>query len=176
MEGALFELARSGGAWKETIIHAFKDADTDGQVPHGGVVFDSAGNLYGATRWGGRSSNGTAYELSPNGSGGWTEKLLWGFGSGTDGQNPQGGVLLDSAGNVYGTTELGGTNGAGIVFQLVPGTNGSWTENILHNFNASDFSDGGYPWAGLTWNAGILYGATPNDGGYGGGTAYQVTP
>ena len=108
------------GGYSETVLHSFGNGN-DGANPYAGVIMDDfTGNLYGTTISGGIHGNGTAFELTPNGSGGWTETVLRSFGSGTDGINPYGGLILDGAGNLYGTTEDGGIHGAGTVFEITP--------------------------------------------------------
>ena len=130
--GIVFELSPTGGgSWTETILHAFGSGD-DGAFPYGGLIFDAAGNLYGTTLYGGftstycENSGGfparTAFELSPTGSGSWTETILHFFGSGDDGALPFDSLIFDTAGNLYGTT--GACDVAafecGIVFELSP--------------------------------------------------------
>jgi len=178
LSGTVFELhPTSTGQWAEKVLHNFIGGD--GQVPVSTLIFDAAGNLYGATRWGGAGLNtaGTVFEMSPSTNGNWKETVLHTFGSGTDGQNPEAGVIMDAAGNLYGTTEVGGTNGNGIVFELTPSTSG-WSETVLHNFNSSNFSDGGYPWSGLILNsAGNLVGTTSAGGTHGGGgVVFEIVP
>ena len=146
--------------WQETQLHSFVMA-TDGAFPQGEIVFDSAGNLYGGAETGGTARAGTVYELSPA-QGTWTLTVLHDFAGGlNDGQFPLGGVQLDPAGNIYGTTAEGGNgDGEGIVFQLVP-SGSSWTLNILYNFQLS--SGGITPTAGvIVGPGGNLYGGTPN--------------
>jgi uncharacterized repeat protein (TIGR03803 family) len=137
------------------------------------LVFDTAGNLYGTTYGGGSSNDGTVFELSP-GANGWTEKVLHNFRKdGTDGVTPEAGVIIDAAGNLYGTAARGGS-GLGIVFELSPDAGGNWTEKVLHAFQHS--GDGGNPAATLTLDAGNLYGTT--EGGVTGayGSAFMLTP
>jgi uncharacterized repeat protein (TIGR03803 family) len=122
--GVVFELSPdSGGGWTETVLHTFGGAD--GSFPMAGLAMDSAGNLYGTTLRGGNlsvcggSGCGGVFELSPKVGGGWTETVLHKFGAGgRDGINPQGGVILDAAGNLYGTTRGGGDNTQGTVFKI----------------------------------------------------------
>ncbi len=105
----------------------------------------------------------------------WTEKLLHNFGNGTDGASPYAGLIFDAAGNLYGTTSVGGTHGRGTVFELTPQAGGGWTENVLHSFSIP--TDGYYPQAGLIFDAaGNLYGTTRNGGGNRGGTVFELTP
>src|SRR6202035_2810267 len=132
----VFELSppqQKGGAWTETVLYSFPTAK-QGYVPRGDLVFDSAGNLYGATEFGGGfgicDQNiylycGAVFELSPpkTKGGKWTEKVLHGFKGGADGANPNGGLLLDSTGAIYGTTAWGGGTtcqgpGCGTAFEL----------------------------------------------------------
>src|SRR5579872_1125347 len=103
--GTAFEMTRNqDGSWSQTIVHAFNHTVADGDEPFGNLVFDAAGNLYGTTYYGGAYGEGVVYELSPA-SVGWKQTILHTFGSGpNDGANPKGGVILDHAGNLYGTT------------------------------------------------------------------------
>jgi uncharacterized repeat protein (TIGR03803 family) len=164
--------------WIETRLSEF-NGGSGGATPYGGIpIFDQAGNMYG-TAFGGGSGNcaggcGLVYELSPS-NGGWTEKVLYTFNGGTnDGANPWAGVVFDQAGNLYGTTELGGAYGYGTVYELSPSGSG-WTEKILYNFQ--DQADGGWPYAGLVFDrAGNLYGATTVGGNGAGGTLFQLAP
>src|SRR5208283_238334 len=173
----------------EQTLYSFGNAP-DGRGPSGSLVSDSAGNLYGATVQGGVYGHGTVFELSPS-SGGWTEKVLYSFCPQTscaDGDSPNGGLIFDAAGNLYGTTNLGGAYpggtgslGDGVAFELTPQSNGTWTETVLHSFGNG--TDGSFPIAALVFdNAGNLYGTTTN-GGTGGptcytgcGTAFELSP
>src|SRR5208282_1407300 len=106
--------------WAEKVLYAFKGIP-DGAYPfYGDLIFDQPGNIYGTTAEGGTDNEGCVYELTPSGSGGYTESCIYSFGEGSDGIYPYGGVILDSAGNLYGTTYEGGINDAGTVFQLMP--------------------------------------------------------
>ena len=124
-------------ASNETILHSF-NTFAHGQYPEGGLIADRAGNLYGTTYQGGAYGSGTVYELSPNASGGWTEAVLYSFkgiyGGGRDGFFPAGSLTLDNSGNLYGTTQGGGTKAAGTVFRLSK-SNGQWVETLLWNFH-----------------------------------------
>jgi uncharacterized repeat protein (TIGR03803 family) len=174
--GTVFELMPNGsGGWTETVLHSF-GSGTDGYQPlNGSLMFDAAGNLYGTTQEGGTAGGGTVFELTPNGSGGWTETVLHSFGSGTDGRFPLAGLIFDAAGDLYGTTELGGNSNAGTVFELTPNGGGGWTETVLHRFGNG--TDGAEPWAGLIFDArGNLYGTTFQGGNYLGGTVFELTP
>jgi hypothetical protein len=179
-------LASSASAeWKEKVLYSFQGGNNDGAVPAGGVVFDEAGNLYGATTEGGGecppSQCGIVFQLAPPAKKGdpWTETVLHIFkgpGSG-DGNTPVGSVILDSAGNLYGTTGYGGTGncvllgtkvGCGTVYELSPPKQkgGEWTETVLYSFPTP--KQGYLPNGNLVFDrAGNLYGATMFGGGYG---------
>jgi uncharacterized repeat protein (TIGR03803 family) len=196
--GTVYELSppkEKGGTWKETILYSFPTAK-QGYVPSGNLLFDSAGNLYGATIFGGGKGTtcdafyqycGAVFKLSPprTRGGKWTEKVLHAFASGTDGASPNGGLVLDGTGNVYGTTFGGGnesgqcgSGGCGTVFELRPPNlkGGAWTENVLHRFKR-DSSDGGNPEAGMRFDRlGTLYGTTFNGGPGQYGTVFSLEP
>lgn len=95
----------------ETVLHAFRSGGGDGLAPYGRLISDAEGNLYGTTELGGTSGAGVVFELTKSqGPGAWTETILYNFTGGSDGSRPWGGVIFDSAGNLYGTTFLGGTS------------------------------------------------------------------
>jgi uncharacterized repeat protein (TIGR03803 family) len=143
------------------------------------------GNLYGTTAFGGAYGGGTVFQLSPNGSGGWTEAKLHDFVTGTDdGYRPAAGLILDIAGNLYGTTQYGGAGdrqmaGDGTVFELTQ-NGGSWTERKLHDFGVNlniNFVDGTNPSSNLIFDAvGNLYGTTGDGGIYDWGTVFELKP
>jgi uncharacterized repeat protein (TIGR03803 family) len=175
--GVVYELTpHSGGSWTETVLHSFTGG-ADGATPFGGVVFDAAGNLYGATFQGGLTSCnggygcGTVFQLTPS-MGQWTHTVLHAFDD-SDGAFSFG-VVLDSAGNLYGTTEEGGHNRQGVVFKLSPSGN-SWTETVLHFFNGKR---GANPLCALIFDQqGVLYGTTNHGGiGSGNGVVFSLTP
>lgn len=181
--GTVYELSpTAAGGWTAKSIYRFQGGE-DGQGPVGGLVMDSSGNLYGTTEAGGSNlfcsdnwdtfSCGTIFELSPNGSGGWSEKVLFNF-SETSGYWPVSSLILDPAGNLYGTTPYGGQAGrfGGTAFELQ--RNGDeWTETILHSFGGA--GDGGDVLNPLLLDAaGNLYGSTPQ-GGTGGGIVFKLS-
>ncbi len=178
--GTAFEFSpNGGGGWTETELYSFDRNGTDGFNPLGTLIFDAAGNLYGTTFGGGLNGRGTVFELSPNGSGGWTETILYNFCSQSrcaDGRNPFAGLIFDRSGNLYGTTTYGGSSFGGTVFELSPDGSGGWTETVLHNFNQNG-TDGAYPEAALVFDAaGNLYGTTSGGGTYYYGTAFEMSP
>ncbi len=165
--GTVFMATRSGGTWTETVLHSFNK--TDGATPTAGVVLDSAGNLYGTTNSGGQAW-GNVFELTPSGSG-WTYQVLYSFTNGMDGRSPKGGLVLDGAGNLYGSAQYNGQNLGGTIFKLSP-SNGSWTFNLLYSLSGS-----GGPADTLTFDsAGNLYGTTYQDGTYGVGSVFELSP
>jgi uncharacterized repeat protein (TIGR03803 family) len=173
--GTVFELSpRTDGTFAYEILYSFGGGPKDGEAPFGGVIFHS-GNLYGTTYQGGPDGYGTVFALSRKADSGWQETALYFFNSG-DGMEPGAGLTVDPAGNLYGTTILGGTNGYGTAFRLTPVTGGGWTETALHNFGEGA-KDGQSPRAGLIFAAsGDLYGTTFQGGVAGGGTVFEIVP
>jgi uncharacterized repeat protein (TIGR03803 family) len=171
--GSLFELTPvAGGRWTIKVLHEFGNG-TDGKTPYGNLIFDAAGNLYGVTAFGGPSSGGTAFELSPQAGGTWRETILHSFNSSTtDGNSPTGGLVFDVSGNLYGTTNGGGADNTGTVFALSPAGGGTWTETILHSFGNNSTPDGQQPYLVqlVIDAAGNLYGTTEYGGAYKNGT------
>jgi uncharacterized repeat protein (TIGR03803 family) len=167
--GVVFKLSRSGSSWVETVLYTFGDSP-DGATPFDGVTFDRAGNMYGTTSAGGTGQRGTIFQLSPSGSG-WTETILHHF-QGSDGLEPYAGVILDSAGNLYGATAGGGPVGGGVAYKLSH-ENGAWTYAMLDNF----FGGIG-PMQKLSMDsAGNLYGANQSSGiGPYYGQVWELTP
>ena len=110
--GTVFQITPSG---TESVLHSF-GTGTDGQNPQARLIMDRSGNLYGTTSGGGANGTGTVFQISPSGA----ESVLYSFGTGTDGQSPLAGLVMDASGNLYGTTYSGGTNGTGTVFRIVP--------------------------------------------------------
>ena len=182
--GTVYELTpKAGGKWTERILHSF-DTTGRGHIPLAGVIFDTAGNLYGTTIKGGsgklcvnkHTSCGTVYELTPKAGGNdWTQTTLYSFDeNGGDGYYPDSNLIFDAAGNLYGTTDYGGDSVGGTVFELMP-TGGGWTEMIVHSFSGSP--DGLFPMGGVTLNAtGNLYGTTYRGGTNDLGTVFELVP
>ena len=161
--GSVVELSpRQGGGWTEQVLHSFNANGTDGYYLYGGLIIDTAGNLYGTTNDGGTLGYGTVFELTPRQDGGWTEMVLHIFlGTGSDGVFPYDSLVLDAAGNLYRTTFEGGIHGYGTVFELTPGRGRDWSERVLQNSFGKNDSDGSLPYDGLIFDAsGNLYGTT----------------
>ena len=171
--GVIFELKPSGGSWTLNTLYNFTGLD-DGFGPGSPLVFDSDGNLYGTAPDGGAHSEGVVFELSPT-KNGWVQKVIHAFTGGKDGAvGSLGALLLDAAGNLYGTTELGGPAGAGSVYRLSPSGHGSWKTTVLYDFQG--MPDAAYPYGGLISDAaGNLYGTTYFGGASGVGTVFQLT-
>ena len=181
--GNVFELSPNSTGWSETVLYEFESPIGEAYGP----IFDGVGNLYGTTSKGGQTGSGTVFELSPSNGGAWVETTLYEFEGveSNDGADPLAGVALDDAGNLYGTTDQGGHAscnrgaGCGIVYELTPSIDGTWTETILHRF-AETGEDGEFPAAGVVLDAsGNIYGTT-SGGGLTGcsascGTAFRLT-
>jgi uncharacterized repeat protein (TIGR03803 family) len=142
--GTVFELSPSDGGWIYTVLYSFLGPATgDGLEPtYGVLISDASGNLYGTTPAGGTTGNGVVYQLAPPSApgGSWTETVIHNFCEDNcfvDGSSPWGGVTLDSAGNLYGTTEEGAIDGLwGVLYELSPSSGGSWTETVLYKFTS----------------------------------------
>ncbi len=179
------------GIGSEQVVYRFAGG-TDGAWPEGRLIMDGSGSMYGTTTAGGNSTYcptagglpsgcGTVLKLTPNGSGGYTESILYAFGANgaNDGQDPYGGLTMDGAGDLYGTTLLGGANHTGVaengtVFKLTPNGSGGYTESVLYNF--SGYPDASGPMSGLVMDSsGNLYGTALNGGSYGGGAVFKLT-
>ncbi len=156
---------------------------SDGRRPYAGLIFDQAGNLYGTTTYGGNFTDcdivggcGVVFKLTPNSDGSWKESVLHTFCSPAgcgDGAGPYGSMIFDAAGNLYGTTEAGGSGTVGAVYELMP-SNGGWAESVLYSFAGS--SDGAHPYAGLIFDSsGNLYGTTSSWYTSFGGTVFELT-
>jgi uncharacterized repeat protein (TIGR03803 family) len=194
LPSAIFLLVASAlasGQGRETVLYSFGTNANDGSIPNGGLVFDAAGNLYGTTQRGGANAGGVVFELTPVEGGGWSETVLYNFCAETncaDGGLPLAGLILDSAGNLYGTTAVGGAYsggtcraaGCGTVFELSPpaATGGAWTELVLWNFKGDLNNDGSEPASRLNRDAdGNLYGTTMSGGNANAlGTVFELIP
>ncbi len=186
-DGTIFELIpATNGKWTVKVLHRFS-LGPDGILPNGSLILDATGNLFGATLADGTPGGncgkfgcGTVFELTPGSKGKWTEKVLHRF-NGDDGSDPQGGLIFDAAGNLYGVNGTGGDNNYGTIFKLLPIADGKWTEKVLRRFNSQD---GTTPNPSLIFNEnGNLYGTTRSGGanrsscfGFGCGTVFQITP
>ncbi|SPE45673.1 conserved exported hypothetical protein [Candidatus Sulfotelmatobacter sp. SbA7] len=190
--GTVFELTPSqGGSWTETILYSFNDS-LDGAYPSSGVIFDTAGNLYGEAPEGGSlacpgNGCGVIFKLTP-GPNGWSFSIAHTFNgfNGSKGEGPAGGLVFDSAGNMYGATFAGGgstacnVGGCGTIFKLSPKVGGGFTFSMIGGFNETD---GWYPFAGVIVDTvGNLYGTTVFGGNptcnaaEGCGVVFEITP
>jgi uncharacterized repeat protein (TIGR03803 family) len=164
-DGAVYMVSSAGA---ETVLHSFAGRPDDGAYPtYGTPVLDRAGNLYGTTPEGGPHNSGIVFKLAPNG----TETVVHSFPAyAGDGNTPYAGLILDGAGNLYGTTERGG-HSVGTVFKLTP----SGVETVLYEFGAGRY--GQLPFGGLARDAtGNFYGTTYQGGTYNDGAVFQLTP
>ncbi len=166
--GTVYRLTPAGSGWTESVLHSFQGSN-DGSYVYAGLVADQAGNLYGATSYGGSGNGGTIFELTPSGSA-WTFNLLYSF---IGNYGPYNDLVLDAAGNLYGT-EPWPADWVGKAFKLSPGANG-WTFTSLHGFSGS--GDGEFPEGTLLLDPdGTIYGTASQDGGDGWGTVWEITP
>lgn len=187
--GTAFELSPPqslGSPWTETVLYLFCSLNSclDGGFPNGQLTLDIAGNLYGTTTGGGSGAwtGGTVFELSPNADR-WSETVLYNFCTGgkynhcPDGTRPQAAVTFDHSGNLYGTTQYGGTprgGGGGTLFELTPTANG-WAQTTLYAFNPSSGIGGLYGAVNLD-SVGNLYSTSCGGGQSHGGTVFRFNP
>jgi hypothetical protein len=176
--GTVFQLsppAVSGDPWSLSTLYKFTGG-TDGGDPAAGVTVDASGNLFGTTATWGANVNGTVFEVSPS-AGGWTFNVIRAFDDSVDGSDCRAGLVLDSAGNIYGTTSAGSfaSAKAGAVFELSPAGGGTYTETVLHAFTGGD--DGYRPLNGVILDStGNIFGTTGFNGQLGFGTLFEITP
>lgn len=193
LASAFFAPRSSALASTETILYTFCSAANcvDGENPEGGLVQDGKGVFYGTTTTGGTYGQGTIYALIPAKNGGYNHKVLYSFCPGSlgycpDGANPRGTLVIDAAGNLFGTTDIGGAGAYGEVFELSRDVSRrKWKLRVIHSF-CWDCGEGNSPFAGLSYAGqqdGIpydgtspLYGTTEDAGPYNGGTVYEMTP
>ncbi len=202
-DGTVFELTPNSAktSWTHKILYSFctQTNCADGAYLDAGLIMDSSGSLYGTTYEGGANSQGVVFELTPNAKKtAWTQSVLYSFceqSDCNDGAEPDAGLIMDSAGNLYGTTQYGGVTGDnGVVFELIhdapkpaaPGGMGpsvpnapppAWTEQVLYSFcRHADCTDGSNPYSGviLDKSSGKLYGMTGYGGTRGDGTAFEL--
>lgn len=173
--GTVFKMTPAGGGnYTESAIYSFAGG-TDGENPYDGLIADTAGNYYGTTANGGGSTNctsgcGTVFELLPNGSG-WMEKVLYRFQGPADGENPDGGVVMDGAGNLYGNTWQGGPGGGGTVYKLT-NSGGNWTETTIYSVPVAGYAVGRL----FMDSSGNLYDPLQGGGGFGLGQIFELMP
>jgi uncharacterized repeat protein (TIGR03803 family) len=180
--GVLYKLVpptQKGSAWTEQVLHAFTSG-SDGRLPNATVVINSQGTIYGVTQQGGAYDSGVIYQIRPGTGGTFAETILYSFGDNGDASTPNGPLLFDSTGALYGVTSLGGAFNQGAVYKFVPpakaGQQG--TETILFSFGGGSLSSGVTPIGNLIFDsAGNLYGVTNGGGGsLGFGVVYELTP
>jgi uncharacterized repeat protein (TIGR03803 family) len=184
-QGVVYKLTpptRAGGTWTENVLYSFSGGN-DGATPVTNLVMDSAGAIYGATANAGANNCGTFFQLLPSSGGGvWTENTLFDFPCASHGaiSGPVAIIRDPSTGIMYGTVQNGGPFYGGWIYQMVPPTSGrTWTNSVLHNFNANPgapgYAAGCVPWSLILTTNGYLYG-TALDCGASGGTVFRLTP
>jgi uncharacterized repeat protein (TIGR03803 family) len=173
-------MTSAASAATEKVLYGFTGGN-DGGNPTSGLIFDNTGNAYGTTSVGGAFGFGSVFKLTRDQNGNFTESVLYSFTGGGDGKNPFGGVVIDRAGNLYGTTAAGGFGGActgdgcGVVFKLTRDQNGNFSQNVIYSFTGGN--DGFGPGAPLIFdNRGVLYGMTPDGGEFAQGTVFELLP
>jgi uncharacterized repeat protein (TIGR03803 family) len=177
--GNLYGLTRTGGQYNsgtiykvtkkgvETILYHFDGGLHGGNPAYVTPVFDKLGNLYGTTFYGGTYGNGTVFKLAPDG----TLTTLYSFNSGAgDANSPNSGVALDTKGNLYGTTPIGGASNAGALYEVTA----AGVYSILYSFTGG--TDGSTPRGPVVYKGGSLYGTTQLGGANGLGTVFKFTP
>jgi uncharacterized repeat protein (TIGR03803 family) len=175
--GEIYQLVRGSDGWTQNILHTFtNNGSGDGQYPYSGLIQDASGNLYGTTESGGTQNAGTLFELTPASGGSWTYSIIYQFENASrEPYQPAGPLTMDSAGDIYGTSQGGGLYGYGSVYKL-SFSSGAWVATVLYNFT----SDYGYyypgPFGVVLGPSGNLYGTTNQDGEFGFGTIYELTP
>jgi uncharacterized repeat protein (TIGR03803 family) len=142
-QGVVFEVSMRGGHWRERVIHTFTGGADGGVGSLGSLRVDAAGDLFGVTEVGGAHSAGTVYEMMPGQHGGWGFRTLYPFKGQPDAAFPYGGVILDSKGDLFGTTYYGGTTGNGTVFELRAEPDRRWSESVVYDFRGGN--DGSNP-------------------------------
>jgi uncharacterized repeat protein (TIGR03803 family) len=166
--GVVYEIAAPVQQWQESVIHNYMQST--GSQPYAGIIFDNSGNIFGVTTAGGTDDEGTVYEMTQSG-GSWTYNVLYNFTAQNDGSRPDGNLIQDASGDLYGTTALAGSGGGGTVFELSP-SGGGWTFSVIHSFTGTEG-----PVDALTMDAGgNLYGTTYKDGAYGFGNVFKLSP
>jgi len=168
--GVVYRIGLRGG---ERVLYDFKGG-RDGFGPGGPVVFDAHGDLFGATPDGGLHGDGVVYELTPRPYGPWRLHVVHAFRGLDDGSSGFLGRLhIDGVGDIFGVAELGGAHQAGTVFEVIPGTNGTWTFVPLHEFVGTP--DGAFPYGGVIADPrGDLFGTTYYGGTTGNGAVFEL--
>jgi uncharacterized repeat protein (TIGR03803 family) len=173
ISAVVLALALAASASTEKVVWNFAGG-TDGSQPWSNYfISDAKGNLYGATAAGGTFDAGVVFKRSPTGK----VKILYEFKgqANRDGQAPHGRLAFDADGNIFGTTQQGGINGTGTVYELSPRRHGEWKERVIYNFSATG-ADGNSPSAGMTIAPdGTMYSTTPDGGAYSGGVIFSMT-
>lgn len=176
-DGVVFEMSHRKGHWEFTTLYAFTGSP-DAASPYGGLVADSAGNLFGTTYYGGSGNAGAVFELVRNGNGHYSERVLYSFKGGSDGSNPTSTLVFGASHELYGTTSNGGgtcgtySDGCGVVFALDLKGN---KERVIHSFGSAN--DGSHPYYGLLrGKKNVFYGTTAVGGSFGAGVVFEVKP
>jgi uncharacterized repeat protein (TIGR03803 family) len=170
--GVVFELSPGNSGWNESVLHTF--SGSDGANPQASLMFDSHGNLFSTTMAGGTSGYGTVFRLQPGGSA-WKESVLYSFSGKADGANPFAAVIMNARGDLFGTTNQGGSGlyATGVAYKLSPSGH-SWTETVLHTFAYPDAQAPAAPL--LAMPNGRLYGTAQGGGANNQGAVFELIP
>ena len=168
--GAMYELMRSGETWTPILLHSFGNGN-DGIHPYSNVVIDQLGNFYATTNMGGTAGLGAVVQV-PVGQYPYTDNVIYNFSNDQNGYGPATGLIMDAQGNLYGTTQIGGSGGGGTVFELSP-SGGQWNFTLLYSFTGESGPVSG----NLTMDStGSLYGTTNQDGLFNLGMVFKLSP
>jgi uncharacterized repeat protein (TIGR03803 family) len=167
--GTVYQLTKKNSGWKESVLYSF--SGNDGSGPGADSLLSRQGKLYGTTSLGGAFNQGTVFSLSLSNHA-VVESVLYSF-TGTNGVSPNGGVVSDAAGRLYGTTVYGGTVGYGVIFE-VSDVAGKWQESVLTTF--AGITNGAASLATPTINHGALFGTTSGGGEWDAGVVWEITP
>ena len=172
--GTVYELSpKKGGGWKEKVIYTFSEAGTDGTGPSAGMTIAADGTMYSTTPDGGAFGAGTVFSLKET-SKGWHQTVIQNLNGSSNGGFPYEGLMMDSAGNLYGAAPTGGTSGQGVIYRLSP-TKKGWTDTVLYSFTGQNGDGAGLYWIDLISDAsGNIYGATGFGGTNGTGTVWEL--
>ncbi len=189
--GVAYELVRGKRAWREKVLYSFcaQANCTDGNFPTtsltyagaaSGALYDGKSPLFGQALTGGATNNGIAFALKRGHRSQWKEEILYNFCSQancSDGSGPWAPMIVDSAGNLYGTTTLGGSASYGAVFELSPHGR-TYSQSVIYSFcSQSNCADGGVPYGGLVMDgSGNLYGNNTGFGADGYGVVFRLAP
>ncbi|MGA9964130.1 MAG: choice-of-anchor tandem repeat GloVer-containing protein [Terriglobales bacterium] len=172
--GTVYRLSpKSGGGWTEKVIYNFSATGADGTAPSAGMTIAADGTMYSTTPDGGALGAGTVFSLKKT-SKGWKQTVIQNLNGSSNGGFPYEGLMMDTAGNLYGAAPTGGASGQGVIYRLSHTTKG-WVETVLHSFSGQNGDGAGLYWIDLISDkSGNIYGATSFGGTNGTGTVWEL--